>query len=283
VTLSSTVKRFLKDDGSWDAETVIDVVNEPLEGRPLEGGVPGLVSQLWLGGLLGKDEGHPKAGGGLTGGPQMLQNSLDGERVYVSNSLYSTWDNQFYPDLRGWLTKLDRQADGSYAIDPDFFIDFAEATAAPAPTRFTCPAATAPPRSTSSPGEGQADIRTPSEVRCAPSGSKFAGSSQASKAARAAGHSSSSIEYQAVSRLRPLMISSLRKIPSKRKPKRSAAAREPAFSALHFHSRRRYPRSSKTWRARRKIASVAAAVRRSPGAKKMLPISIVPFVGSMRM
>jgi methanethiol oxidase len=56
----------------------------------------------------------------------MLQNSLDGERVYVSNSLYSTWDNQFYPGLEGWLTKLDRQPDGSYAVDADFFVDFHE-------------------------------------------------------------------------------------------------------------------------------------------------------------
>ena len=29
----------------------------------------------------------------------MLQLSLDGRRLYVTNSLYSTWDNQFYPDL----------------------------------------------------------------------------------------------------------------------------------------------------------------------------------------
>ena len=142
VTLSSTVKRFHRDNGSWDAETVIDVDNEPLEGWPLEGGVPGLItdivlslddkdlffsnwlhgdlrhydvsdprhpqlkSQVWLGGLLGRDGGHPKAAGPLNGGPQMLQNSLDGDRVYVSNSLYSTWDNQFYPDLQG----LDHQA-----------------------------------------------------------------------------------------------------------------------------------------------------------------------------
>ena len=35
----------------------------------------------------------------LNGGPQMLQLSLDGKRLYVTNSLYSTWDNQFYPDL----------------------------------------------------------------------------------------------------------------------------------------------------------------------------------------
>jgi 56kDa selenium binding protein (SBP56) len=34
--------------------------------------------------------------------------------------------DQFYPELRGWLTKLDRQADGTYALDPDFFVDFHE-------------------------------------------------------------------------------------------------------------------------------------------------------------
>jgi selenium-binding protein 1 len=84
---------------------------------------PQLRSQTWLGGLLGRDGGHPRADGPLTGGPQMLQCSLDGERVYVTNSLYSTWDNQFYPELRGWLTKLDRQPDGSFALDPSFFVD----------------------------------------------------------------------------------------------------------------------------------------------------------------
>jgi selenium-binding protein 1 len=161
-TLSSNIIRFRRDNGSWSADKVIDVANEELEGWPLEGGVPGLItdlvlsmddkdlffsnwlhgdlrhydvsdpgnpqlhSQVWLGGLLGRDGGHPKASGPLNGGPQMLQNSLDGDRVYVSNSLFSTWDNQFYPGINGWLTKLDRQADGSYALDPDFFVDFHE-------------------------------------------------------------------------------------------------------------------------------------------------------------
>ncbi len=161
-TLSSNIIRFYRDNGSWAVEKVIDVANEELEGWPLEGGVPGLItdqvlslddrdlffsnwlhgdlrhydvsdsrapqlrSQVWLGGLLGRDAGHPKASGPLTGGPQMLQNSLDGDRVYVSNSLYSTWDNQFYPELRGWIAKLDRQADGTFALDEDFFVDFHE-------------------------------------------------------------------------------------------------------------------------------------------------------------
>jgi len=29
----------------------------------------------------------------------MVQLSMDGRRLYVTNSLYSTWDNQFYPNL----------------------------------------------------------------------------------------------------------------------------------------------------------------------------------------
>lgn len=53
----------------------------------------------------------------------MLQNSLDGHRVYVTNSPFSSWDNQSYPELEGWLTKLNRQNDGSYALDEDFFLD----------------------------------------------------------------------------------------------------------------------------------------------------------------
>ena len=35
----------------------------------------------------------------VSGGAQMLQLSLDGKRLYVTTSLYSVWDKQFYPDL----------------------------------------------------------------------------------------------------------------------------------------------------------------------------------------
>jgi len=33
------------------------------------------------------------------GGPQMLQLSLDSKRLYVTTSLFSSWDQQFYPNL----------------------------------------------------------------------------------------------------------------------------------------------------------------------------------------
>ena len=35
----------------------------------------------------------------IYGGPQMLQLSLDGRRLYVTTSLFSPWDKQFYPDM----------------------------------------------------------------------------------------------------------------------------------------------------------------------------------------
>jgi hypothetical protein len=84
---------------------------------------PRLASRLWLGGVIGHPTDHPR--GDLNGGPQMMQVSLDGKRLFVTNSLYSTWDNQFYPDgLRSWLLKVDCADDGSMTIDPAFFVDF---------------------------------------------------------------------------------------------------------------------------------------------------------------
>ena len=56
----------------------------------------------------------------------MLQLSYDGRRLYVTNSLYSTWDNQFYPDLRSWLLRIDCDPNGGMEIDRDFFVDFSQ-------------------------------------------------------------------------------------------------------------------------------------------------------------
>ena len=94
--------------------------------------------------------------------------------------------------------------------------------------------------------------RRPARLRWRPSASKFVRAQPGlERRARAAGHSPSSSENQAVSRLRPLTIMCWRKTPSNVKPKRSAARRERALAASHFHSRRRLPRSSKAWRASR--------------------------------
>jgi methanethiol oxidase len=56
----------------------------------------------------------------LSGGPQMVEVSRDGERVYVTNSLYGAWDDQFYPDGVGaWMAKLDSGTE--FAFDERFF------------------------------------------------------------------------------------------------------------------------------------------------------------------
>ena len=55
----------------------------------------------------------------------MVEVSRDGKRVYLTNSLYSTWDAQFYPEgLDGWLTKLDVNPGGGLTADPNFFRTF---------------------------------------------------------------------------------------------------------------------------------------------------------------
>ncbi|MEV0398517.1 selenium-binding family protein [Actinoallomurus sp. NPDC050550] len=56
----------------------------------------------------------------LAGGPQMVEVSRDGKRVYVTNSLYGSWDDQFYPDGVGaWAAKLDSGAE--FTFDERFF------------------------------------------------------------------------------------------------------------------------------------------------------------------
>ena len=56
----------------------------------------------------------------------MLNLSLDGKRLYMTNSLYSTWDNQFYPDFAtkgSYLMQFDcarRQPDRN----ENFLVDF---------------------------------------------------------------------------------------------------------------------------------------------------------------
>ena len=88
---------------------------------------PRLSGQVWCGGLLGKSQ--EAAGRKLDGGPQMLQLSLDGRRLYVTNSLISTWDNQFYPSLRSWLLRVNCDPAGGMALDRDFFVDMQPARA----------------------------------------------------------------------------------------------------------------------------------------------------------
>ena len=84
---------------------------------------PKLTGCVRLGGIT-SHAAHPKSGP-LNGGAQMLELSRDGKRVYMSNSLYGAWDEQFYPEgLRGWVAKLDANPAGGLAVDPKFFLTF---------------------------------------------------------------------------------------------------------------------------------------------------------------
>ena len=86
---------------------------------------PKLAGSVKIGGIA-RRAGHPaKPGAALNGGPQMVEISRDGRRVYLTNSLYVSWDEQFYPDgVRGWMVKLDAQPEGGMALDPRFFLEF---------------------------------------------------------------------------------------------------------------------------------------------------------------
>ena len=86
---------------------------------------PKLTGSVEIGGIV-KRTAHPKQPKqALNGGPQMVEVSRDGRRVYLTNALYSPWDAQFYPDgIRGWMTKIDADPTGGIAFDPKFLVEF---------------------------------------------------------------------------------------------------------------------------------------------------------------
>jgi selenium-binding protein 1 len=85
---------------------------------------PRLTASVHLGGIV-RRAAHPRnPERPLAGGPQMVEVSRDGRRVYFTNSLYQAWDEQFYPDgVGGWMVKLDADPAGGLAFDPAFFLE----------------------------------------------------------------------------------------------------------------------------------------------------------------
>jgi methanethiol oxidase len=88
---------------------------------------PRFVGSVRIGGIVGRAA-HPSSPDKpLNGGPQMVEVSRDGKRVYVTNSLYTPWDAQFYPDgIRGWMAKLDVGEEGGITLDERFLVEFEE-------------------------------------------------------------------------------------------------------------------------------------------------------------
>jgi selenium-binding protein 1 len=86
---------------------------------------PREVGSVRIGGIVRRAP-HPKSGP-LRGGPQMVEVSRDGKRIYFSSSLYAAWDEQFYPEgVDGWLTKVDTEPNGGLRLDPHLFVEFGE-------------------------------------------------------------------------------------------------------------------------------------------------------------
>ena len=56
----------------------------------------------------------------------MLQLSLDGKRLYVTNSLYSPWDDQFYPKMAeqgSWMLQIDCDTkSGGLTLNDRFYV-----------------------------------------------------------------------------------------------------------------------------------------------------------------
>ncbi|MEQ8998945.1 MAG: selenium-binding family protein [Coleofasciculus sp. B1-GNL1-01] len=166
--LSSNIWHWQKQKGEWQVSKVVDVPPVEVEGWSfpvpslisdillslddqylyfanwLHGDIrqydirnpskPKLTGQVWCGGVLGKAA--PVNGHQWVGGPQMLQLSLDGKRLYATNSLFSSWDNQFYPDIAqkgSYLIQIycDTQK-GGLSINPDFYVDFGQEPNGPA-------------------------------------------------------------------------------------------------------------------------------------------------------
>ncbi len=95
---------------------------------------PRRADSLSVGGTFG--EVQEVQGRELAAGPQMIQLSLDGERLYWTTSLFSSWDNQFYPEEaeRGSvMLKADVDPrNGTLELDEDFLVDWGECPEGPA-------------------------------------------------------------------------------------------------------------------------------------------------------
>src|SRR2546422_647017 len=88
---------------------------------------PKKTGSVHLGGIVRKAA-HPKSGP-LNGGPQMVEVSRDGKRIYLTNSLYASWDVQFYPEgIKSWVTLINAKPNGGLSLDDGFFTEFQQRT-----------------------------------------------------------------------------------------------------------------------------------------------------------
>lgn len=88
---------------------------------------PKKTGSVHIGGIVRRAAHPAKPKETLNGGPQMVEVSRDGKRIYFTNSLYSTIDEQFYPDgVKSWMVKVNAKPGGGMEFDPKFFLQFDE-------------------------------------------------------------------------------------------------------------------------------------------------------------
>jgi len=84
---------------------------------------PTLTGSVRIGGIVRRTP-HPD-GRAFAGGPQMIEISRDGRRVYFTNSLYSTWDTQFYAEgVPGGMLLARAGPNGGLDLAADFDVQF---------------------------------------------------------------------------------------------------------------------------------------------------------------
>src|SRR5215510_6728312 len=85
---------------------------------------PREVGSIRLGGIVARRPHPARPDEPLSGGPQMVEVSRDGKRIYLTNSLYGAWDDQFFPaGVGSWFAKIDTDpaAGGGMSLDEKFF------------------------------------------------------------------------------------------------------------------------------------------------------------------
>lgn len=163
--LSGSVWTWYRDGTEWKAEKTITVPAVPMPKEQLPplladfGAAPPVITDIglslddrylyvacWGTGQVQQydvsDPHHPKKTGSIevggipnhvdhpsghswAAGPQMIEISRDGRRLYSTNSLYGSWDEQFYPGgAPGQMLKADLDPDGGMRLDPDFYLEF---------------------------------------------------------------------------------------------------------------------------------------------------------------
>jgi selenium-binding protein 1 len=88
---------------------------------------PRKTGSIHVGGIVRKAAHPSNPKKPLNGGPQMVEISRDGRRLYFTNSLYASWDAQFYPDgIKGWMVKVNANPEGGMELDKNFFLEVDE-------------------------------------------------------------------------------------------------------------------------------------------------------------